>query len=137
MKNTFSKLISFLRIGASSKNRAGGFTGSEGERVALRKKAKYWNQEDRWDRPDGELWVTDRHLVFRATVPTRSPFLSLRLGSIENLEAARVWGIVPAVRFQAANKAYVFTLIWGAGSTIQAIRLHAGQPDSATPLSIE
>ena len=84
--------------------------------------AKYWNQLDRWDRPDGELLAGEQHLVFRATVPTRIPFVEVPFRAIQKLTSARVWGFVPAVRIETSEETYLFTLLRRAGPVVEAIR---------------
>ena len=40
--------------------------GDEKETILLQKVGKYWNQINRWDRPDGVVVVTTHRLVFLA-----------------------------------------------------------------------
>lgn len=93
----------------------------ENEIVLLQKTAKYWNQQDMWDRPDGIILITDQHLVFRTQVPTRAAVLSFPLEQIQNLETTRVMFISPAIRFEFEGQIYMFTFFANAGAVVKAV----------------
>jgi hypothetical protein len=85
----------------------------ESETVLLQKIGKYWNQMNRWDRPDGLVVVTSHRFVFLTkveTMTTTTDFLSFPLEMIEGWEETTVWKITPAVRFRVEGKLYMFTL---------------------------
>ncbi len=102
-----------LAILAAEKNMAD-------EIFLLKKIAKFWNQQDWFDRPDGLLIVTNRHLLF---VPQGQTVASLcfPLTQIENLHGTRVMGISPAIEFEVAGRTYVFTVFWNARAVLQAM----------------
>jgi hypothetical protein len=90
------------------------------ETVLLRKISKYWNQQDRWNRPDGTLVITPHRLFFRSHPPTLS--VDVPLDQIEHIELARVWGVVPALRLHLRETVHVFTFLFGARSVLEAIK---------------
>jgi len=56
--------------------------GDEKEMILLQKVGKYWNQQNRCDRPDGIVVITDQRLVFLSklkSVLTETDFLSFPL----------------------------------------------------------
>jgi hypothetical protein len=60
--------------------------GYEQETVLLQKIGKYWNQMNRWDRPDGLVIVTTHRFAFLTkvdTITTKTDFLSFPLDMIE------------------------------------------------------
>jgi hypothetical protein len=90
--------------------------GTGEERIVLQKIAKFWNQQNMWDRPDGLVVVTNYRLVFLSKVKaitTRTDHLSFPFDAMEGLRTERVMGISPAIRFAAAGKPYVFTFLAG------------------------
>lgn len=96
------------------------------EILLLKKIAKFWNQQDWSDRPDGRLLLTNRYLLF---VPFGQPCATQRfpLTLLENVGCTRVLFISPALRFEFAGQTYVFTVLWNAGAVVQAIRTAQGQ----------
>jgi hypothetical protein len=98
---------------------------SEQETVLLQKIGKYWNQMNRWDRPDGLVIVTTYRFVFLTkvdTITTKTDFLSFPLDMIENWQEKRVWMAVPAVQFTVSAKPYTFTLMSGSREVTQALQ---------------
>lgn len=69
--------------------------------------AKFWNQQDRWDRPDGTLVLTPEYLIFNT--PYQPQRLCFPLQQITALQITRVWKIVPALRFQFNQQVFIFT----------------------------
>src|ERR1700730_2674235 len=74
------------------------------ERVLVRRTAKFWNPAERWDRPDGELIVTPEQILFRASVPSRSPYVSIPIKKVNDTGSSWFWGFIPAIRFSAGGK---------------------------------
>lgn len=98
--------------------------GGETEQIILQKIGKYWNQQNRLDRPDGLVIVTNFRLVFLAkvkTITTRTDSLSFPLEFIKNLEITKVMFTSPAIRFQVEGKTYMFTFFSNAGEVLEAI----------------
>lgn len=98
--------------------------GSDAEAIRLQKIGKYWNQQKRFDRPDGLVLVTNHRLVFLAkvkTITTKTDFLSFPLELINNLETTRVMFVSPAIRFQVEGRVYTFTFFSNAGEVREAI----------------
>ena len=94
------------------------------ERIVLQRIGKFWNQQNMWDRPDGLVVVTTHRLAFLAKVKAftaTTEFLSFPFADMQNLRAARVMGISPAVQFEAAGKTFVFTLLSSADEVVAAI----------------
>ena len=99
-----------------------GATGEE--RIVLQKIAKFWNQQNMWDRPDGLVVVTNYRLVFLSkvkAVTVTTDHLSFPYEAIEGLKTERVMGMSPAIRFVAAGKPFVFTFLAGAQEVHDAI----------------
>jgi hypothetical protein len=95
-----------------------------GERIVLEKIAKHWNQQHRFDRPDGRVIVTNRRFLFRAGFSRRiaeAGSLSFPIERIEKLAVTRVLWVSPAVRFEVDGRAYVFTFFTGAAKVAAAI----------------
>jgi hypothetical protein len=64
-----------------------------GERVVLEKIAKHWNQQSRFDRPDGRVVVTNRRFIFLSGFSRRAAqagSLSFPLERLEKLAVTRV-----------------------------------------------
>lgn len=105
--------------------------GDEKETILLQKQGKFWSQQNRFDRPDGLVVVTNCRLVFLAKVKTfvtRTDFLSFPLELIERPETIRVMLISPAIRFELQGKIYVFTLFSGADEVRDALRRAQQRP---------
>jgi Bacterial PH domain len=84
----------------------------EKETILLQKQGKYWNQQNRFDRPDGLVVVTNHRLVFLSkvkTILTKTDFLSFPVELIKDLETTRVMLVSPAIRFKFEDKVYMFT----------------------------
>ena len=99
-------------------------SGAAGEKIVFQKIAKFWNQQNWLDRPDGLLIVTTHRVAFLAkvkSVTVTTDFLSFPFEAISNLSATRVMLISPAVRFEVGGKPYVFTLFSGASGVQNAI----------------
>lgn len=99
--------------------------GLSGEKILLQKIAKFWNQQDRWDRPDGLVIVTSHRLVFLAkmkTVASTTDYLSFPLGLIDELEATTVSWVSPAIAFHVNSTKYMFTFFAGSDEVVDAIR---------------
>lgn len=98
--------------------------GVRDEQIVLQKIAKYWNQQNWFDRPDGLVVVTTHRVAFLAkikSVTVTTDFLSFPFETIGNVQKARVMLVSPAVRFEAAGKEYVFTLLSGSQTVYDAI----------------
>lgn len=101
--------------------------GALGERIVLQKIGKFWNQQNMWDRPDGLVVVTTHRLVFLAkeqAITATTEFLSFPFEAMQNVKAARVMGISPAVQFEVDGRSYTFTLFSGANEVVAAIQRH-------------
>ena len=99
--------------------------GAEQETILLQKIGKYWNQQNRWDRPDGLVVVTSHRFAFLTkvdSITTKTEFLSFPLEMIDGWEETTVWKVVPAVQFQVAGKPYTFTLTSKSSDVTQAAR---------------
>jgi hypothetical protein len=108
-----------------------------GERLVLQKIAKHWNQQNRFDRPDGRVIVTNRRLLFLSGFSRRAAWegaLSFPLERIEKLAATRVMWVSPAVRFEFDGRAYVFTFFSGAAKVAAAIERERGGRTEAAPV---
>lgn len=90
------------------------------EVILLRKVAKFWNQQDWFDRPDGQLIVTNRCLIFVRQGQTTSS-LCFPLAALENLRTGRIMLISPAIRFDFMHQTYVFTFLWNANAVLKTI----------------
>ena len=98
--------------------------GDETEQIILQKIGKYWNQQNRLDRPDGLVIVTNFRLVFLAkvkTITTKTDSLSFPLEFIENLEITKMMFMSPAIRFHVEGKTYIFTFFSNAGEVFEVI----------------
>lgn len=98
--------------------------GSQQEIVVKQKIGKYWNTQNRWDRPDGLVVVTSHRLVFLTklkTILTATDYLSFPLEMIENLEVTRIMLVSPAIRFRVNQATFTFTLFAGAKEVALAI----------------
>ena len=99
------------------------------ERIVFQRIGKFWNQQNMWDRPDGLVVVTTHRLAFLSKVQSftaTTEFLSFPFADMAKLRATRVWGITPAIRFEAAGKTFVFTLLSPARDMVQAIEGQSG-----------
>jgi hypothetical protein len=97
---------------------------AENESVIVQKISKYWNQQNRFDRPDGVLIITNHRIIFitkMETVFSKTGVLIFPLNAIENLEAKRVMLISPAIHFCFEGKLYVFTMFSGANEVVEVI----------------
>jgi hypothetical protein len=95
------------------------------EKIILQKIGKYWNQENRLDRPEGLVVVTNYRLLFLTrikVITTTTDYLSFPLEMIEGLEATRVWLITPAIRFRVQGREYTFTFFGNAAEVVQAVQ---------------
>jgi hypothetical protein len=90
------------------------------ETILLEKVAKFWNQQDWQDRPDGYLIVTSQRLIFQAQHAAGS--LSFPLAALENLRTIKIWLLIPALQFEYAHQIYVFTLLWNAEAVLRVIQ---------------
>src|SRR5262245_26519169 len=98
--------------------------GTGEERIVLQKIAKFWNQQNMWDRPDGLVVVTNFRLVFLSKVKSitaRTDHLSFPFDTMEGLKTDRIMGMSPAIRFTAAGKPFVFTFLAGAQEVYDAV----------------
>lgn len=93
------------------------------EIVILQKTAKFWNGQNRFDRPDGTLCVTSYRLVFLVGTGMggKKEYLSFPLELIENLALRRVLFISPAVEFEVAGEKYTFTFFFNARKVFAVI----------------
>jgi PH (Pleckstrin Homology) domain-containing protein len=101
------------------------------ERILLQKVAKFWNQQNRWDRPDGLLVVTTHRLVFLSklkAITTTTDFLSIPLELIGNIRKTRVMMMSPAIEFEAEDQKFVFTLFAGAQEILDALATARQRP---------
>src|SRR5579863_5072410 len=70
------------------------------ERILFQKFGKFWNQQNKFDRPDGEVLVTTHRLMFFTkirTLSTTTEFLSMPFELIQNPEKIKIWLITPAL----------------------------------------
>jgi hypothetical protein len=96
-----------------------------GEEIRLQRVAKFWNQENRWDRPDGLFVVTSHRLAFlskQKAVTATTDFLSFPLTAVSGVSERRIMHISPAVEFHVSGKPYIFTFFTDAAGVTQAIR---------------
>lgn len=96
----------------------------EAENIIQQKIGKYWNRQNRWDRPDGLVVVTNHRFAFLAkvkTFTTKTDFLSFPLELIENARVTRVMLISPAIEFEVAGKRYTFTFFANAQDVLDAM----------------
>lgn len=96
------------------------------ERVRHQQLAKFWNQQDRWNRPDGTVTVTNQRFIFATA--GQPQWFSIPLAQIEALEAIRVWKIVPALRFQVEGRVYIFTFLTGTHTIMATIQNNQRPP---------
>jgi hypothetical protein len=99
--------------------------GAENERIVLQRIAKFWNQENMWDRPDGLVVITTHRFVFLSklkSVTVTTDFMSVPYAEMHNLKTTRVMGISPAVQFVAGGKVLTFTLLSGASDVVAAMQ---------------
>ena len=90
---------------------------------------KFWNQQDRWNRPDGTVVVSNQRFLF---APTGQPqWFSIPLAQIEALQAIRVWKLIPAIRFQVKGVVFIFTFLTST-HTIMATIHHNQRPPEPT-----
>lgn len=97
----------------------------ETETILLQKIGKYWNQQNRWDRPDGLVVVTSHRFAFLTkvdSITTKTEFLSFPLDMIEAWEETTAWKVVPAVRFMVEGKPYTFTLTSRSSEVTAAVK---------------
>ena len=97
----------------------------ESETILLQKIGKYWNQQNRWDRPDGLVVVTSHRFAFLTkveTMTTTTDFLSFPLEMIEGWEETTAWKVVPAARFRVEGKPYMFTLTMRSSEVTAAVK---------------
>jgi hypothetical protein len=100
---------------------------AENESIILQKVSKYWNQQNRFDRPDGVLIVTNFRLIFvtkLTTVLTKTGLMNFPLNLIEDLEVKKVMLISPAIKFKVEGNVYMFTLFSGAKEVVAEIEKH-------------
>ena len=89
------------------------------EKILLQKIGKFWNQQNKFDRPDGLIVVTTHRLVFLSKVSTfltKTDFLSFPYESISNLKSTKIWLVTPAIEFNVEGKKFVFTFLPGANT---------------------
>lgn len=97
---------------------------AENESIILQKTSKYWNQQNKLDRPDGVLIVTNYRLIFITNLEskfTRTELLIFPLELVENLEVKKVMFISPAIRFTLEDKVYMFTFFSNANEVVSEI----------------
>ncbi|PRR82666.1 hypothetical protein [Clostridium vincentii] len=97
---------------------------AKNESIILQKVSKYWNQQNKLDRPDGVLIVTNYRLIFITKLEstfTKTGLLVFPLNLIENLEAKRVMLISPAICFKVQGTVYMFTLFSKAKEVVYEI----------------
>jgi hypothetical protein len=101
-------------------------SGEVQEKILLQKFGKFWNQQNRWDRPDGLVIVTSHRLAFLSqmkTITTTTDYLSFPFEVIESLEMTKVWGFVPAIRFNVSGRVFIFTFFSGAEEMVNLITI--------------
>jgi len=103
---------------------------SIGEKVILKKIAKFWNQQNIFDRPDGVIYVTTHRLVFLSmlkTLTSQTDVLSFDVNTISDLHETRIMFVSPAIDFYADGRRLVFTFFKNAKEVVEAIE-HAKRP---------
>jgi hypothetical protein len=99
------------------------------ERIVLQRIGKFWNQQNMWDRPDGLVVVTSHRLAFLAKVKAftaTTEFLSFPWTEMQNVRAARVMGVSPAIQFEVKGKPFIFTLLSSAEEVVAAVAAGRG-----------
>lgn len=128
VKNTLLELGKvFLKLELSKQESAKlirSLEGNETETIILQKIGKFWNQQDKFDRPDGLVVVTNHRLIFLSKVTTfltKTDFLSFPFEFIEDLEVTKIMYISPAIRYKIQDKLYIFTFLSNAEEVRDAI----------------
>lgn len=88
--------------------------GNIDEQVLFQKIGKFWNQQNKRDRPDGLFVVTTHRIVFLAkikTMFTKTDFLSFPFEYVENIEKTKIWLVTPAIKFTTTNLPFIFTFL--------------------------
>ena len=86
------------------------------EKILVQKIGKFWNQQDKFDRPDGLVVLTTHRLVFLSKVETfltKTDWLSFPYECICNLKSKPIWLVTPAIHFDVEGEKFVFTFFPG------------------------
>ncbi|MES2774727.1 MAG: PH domain-containing protein [Bacteroidota bacterium] len=84
------------------------------EKVLVQKIGKFWNQQNKFDRPDGLVVLTTHRLIFLSkvkTLLTKTDFLSFPFEFIQNMEKIKIWLITPAIKFSVGDNVFIFTFL--------------------------
>lgn len=90
------------------------------ENILMQKASKLWNQEDRFDRPDGLFVITNKRVAFLAHKQCmeynkliKTDFLSIPYEKIKEVQMSKIWHVVPALTLLIEDKKITFTFLSG------------------------